>query len=77
MFLQESGNGNVTPETTAVLEIGKRRSVYLTDTGAEQYGQEAGCSVAKIARNDDCLGSSEHLLPQGDNVYHDGGMLQY
>ncbi|KAL3984996.1 BED zinc finger family protein [Acanthocheilonema viteae] len=70
---REPGNDNVAPETTAVLEIGKRRSLYLTNTAAEQYGQETGCSIAKITRNDDCLESPERLLPQGDSVYHDAG----
>ncbi|CAG9536893.1 unnamed protein product [Cercopithifilaria johnstoni] len=70
---RESGNDSVTSEETAVLEIGKRRSVYLTSTAAERYGQEAGCSVAKITRNDDCLECSERLLPQSDSMYHDAG----
>lgn len=76
MLLQEPGNDSVAPEATAVLEIGKRRSVYLTNTATEQYGQE-GCSVAKITRNDNCLESPERLLPQGDSVYHDTGMLHF
>uniref|UniRef100_A0A8R1XW08 BED-type domain-containing protein n=1 Tax=Onchocerca volvulus TaxID=6282 RepID=A0A8R1XW08_ONCVO len=70
---REARNDNVAPEATALLEIGKRRSVYLTNTAAEQYGQETGCSIAKITRNDDCLESPERLLPQGDSVYHDAG----
>uniref|UniRef100_A0A0R3RHC1 BED-type domain-containing protein n=1 Tax=Elaeophora elaphi TaxID=1147741 RepID=A0A0R3RHC1_9BILA len=73
---QESGSDNVAPEARAVLEIGKRRSVYLTNTTAEQYGQEAGCSVTKISRNDDCLESPERLLPQGDSVYHDAELVR-
>ncbi|MCP9262812.1 hypothetical protein DINM_005777 [Dirofilaria immitis] len=44
--------------------------MYLTSTAAEQYSREAGCSVPKITRNDDCLESPERLLPQGDSVYH-------
>ncbi|EFO22291.1 hypothetical protein LOAG_06196 [Loa loa] len=70
---RETGNDSVAVEATAVLEIGKRRPVYLANTAAEQYGQEAGCSVAKITRNDSCLESPERLLPQGDSVYQDTG----
>uniref|UniRef100_A0A1I8ENX0 BED-type domain-containing protein n=1 Tax=Wuchereria bancrofti TaxID=6293 RepID=A0A1I8ENX0_WUCBA len=70
---REPGNDSVAPEATTVLEIGKRRPMYLTNAGAQQYGQESGCSVTKIPRNDNCLESPERLLPQGDSVYHDTG----
>lgn len=74
--LQEAGDDNISSETTTVLEIGKRRPEYLSSDAAERYAQEAGCSGPKIARNDDCLEGSEHLLPgQEDVVYHSSGTI--
>uniref|UniRef100_A0A915Q0A9 BED-type domain-containing protein n=1 Tax=Setaria digitata TaxID=48799 RepID=A0A915Q0A9_9BILA len=70
---REANSDNVASDGTAVLEIGKRRPIYLGNATTEQYGQEAGCSVPKISRNDDCLESPERLIPQGDSVYHDTG----
>ncbi|VDM99453.1 unnamed protein product [Thelazia callipaeda] len=71
--IAEASNDSDTSDTTNVLEIGKRRSVYLASAPTEQYGQEEGCSVPKIARNDKCMENTEHLMSQRNNVYRGSG----